>query len=358
MINILIIPNLKNDKIDDRFKELFNLFKNSSKYNKKIYSNTLQNIEYFYENSKELNENQLLKLKEKIEIEKYDIILCNKINENIINLNKPIILCERYDSCTISKQTNLKYLENSNVKALFKEYVFKNKNNYYNYYIENRYHFHLLNKNKNNIKNKKINENIVNKIKCITWNLKQYSNICNYNMRYINKYINLNNNVNKSIDLFLVCHLHENKKILYEHRKKIINIIDKFSKKYKHIKIKTGKLEMNDYNDNLIKSKICIAPYGLGSRIALDQLGILAKTIVIKPPMNFVKSNPYIYKETMDFFEYCDINWSNLENIILNILNNYERYRKIAENRRNKLLKYNEEYYMNKMYHEIKKYLQ
>ena len=314
MLKIKIIPNLKNlnkNYDDDRFKELVGIIKKSEKYNKLI----------SFEN----------------EIEKVEILLCNKYDDTISKLKKEnpklkIVICERYDSCTLSLHTSLEHVRE--VDAIFKEYVLKDRKHYTHEYVNNRYHFYLLEKD-SKIKKKYLYQDDIDKIRCVPWNLKQYSNICN---KYMKTLQDSNPTMDdKTVDIFLVCHPHIKHRILYEHRMNAMEKLKVIAKKY-DLKIVTEELTKREYNTELIKSKICISPYGLGSRIALDQFGLLAKTIVIKPPMGHIDTTPNIYEEEM--FEYCDINFDNMEEIILKILNDYEKYFEIAEKRFNNISDY------------------
>lgn len=327
MITIIIYPNLKGNIIENRFKQLIQLFEKSDKYKELLNIIVINNLNEIKED--------------------YNIIICNRCNEDILKLNKPVIICERHDSCTVSHTTRLEHINNDSVKAIFKEYIFIDKDKYKTYFYQNRYHFHLLSGiTTNRITN--FSDNNIEKIKCVTWNLKQYSNVCSNSMNYFK-----NNNLPKTIDIFMICNNQYTKPTLCDHRKKGIGILKKIAEKH-NLKIVTDNVSKKEYNRKILESKICIAPYGLGSRVALDQYGILAKAIVIKPRVDYLTSSPDIYNGKM--FEFCERDWSDLEQIIAFLLKNYNNYDTILEKRRSILLEYDEEYYMDKFYENILPY--
>lgn len=332
MLKIIIVLE-ENYKVN-KFKELVEFFEKSEKYVGKIKFKVVENTK---RNIRGIKDNEC------------DVILCIKCSDEIVKKKKPVIICERYDSCTLSTHTELKFVKNKNVKAVFKEYIFKEKENYMNKYLGNRYHFYLINgkKEEDMVMNAEITKECIDKIKCVTWNLKQYSNIGSYNMNFLKKHPNME----KKIDVFFICHPHGEKNELYTHRKNGVEKLKEISDRNPNLKITTKNVEPREYNKRLLESKVCIAPYGLGSRIALDQMGILANTIVIKPRMDFVVASPDIYRE--DMYEYCDINFSNLEEIIYKVLDNYDKYKEIARERKEKLVKYDSEYYIDKFYENV-----
>lgn len=205
IVNIKIIPNLNLEKIDNRFLEMIDIINKSLKYKK------------------------LIRIVD--DISKANVILCNRYTQNIENfkIKHPtlkIIICERYDSCTVSTHTKNKHIQK--VDAVFKEYIFKNIEHYEKKYIKNRYHFYLMD-NTTLVENTLYSKKVMNKIKCVSWNLKQYSTICNKYMDRL-KQINILK-VDKTIDVFLVFHEHKKVDMLYKHRQLALSILKKNRKK-------------------------------------------------------------------------------------------------------------------------------
>jgi len=340
MIKVLLFPNLNVNNNDNRFHEIVKIV--SNKLSDKITFIAVDDtnkIPFFTDN--------------------INIIMCNHVTPEVLSLNKPIIVCSRNDSTSTSSVR--KYLFNDRVVAYFKDYVFRDYTLFKPYYLYNRYHFNTINDIYNIApseiiqkynKHTQLTDEHLKKIKCVTWNLFQYSNI-------VHPYMTLLSSTDitydrKNIDLFMVCHDHKEHPILYKHRSCGKIIIEQISTKHT-LTYCTTSLDTNLYLQTIQTAKICIAPYGLGERIALDQYGILAGCIVIKPPMDHIVSDPNIYSPEHDMFEYCKADFSDVEEIILNILNNYDDiYAKKAMERRKKLLTYDENYYATQFYANIK----
>lgn len=326
-ITILIYPNyhdnnLKKNKFEG-ISKLINKF--SSKYKCIFYQNNLP-------------------LKETLSNNNVQLILCNYYSDIFDKISQPIIICDRMDSACINGKNYKALCMKDNVIALIKEYGFIDKKlNYYNW-ISNRYHYTLIDKTnskKSTEKNLKIN---LSKLKICSWNLFQYSFVCNNSMSYMSNITTRD----KDIDIFYVCHSHKESDTLYMHRFKIFETIKEIIKKNKFTNTIGMDINMRkrDYMDTIKRSKICICPYGLGGRIALDQFALLAGSIVIKPDMKYITCDPMIYtNEYMEFFNDC----SELEHIIKKIIENYDTYyKKLSEIRREKVLKFDEKYYANK----------
>ena len=105
--------------------------------------------------------------------------------------------------------------------------------------------------------------------------------------------------------------------------------------------------------DTIKRSKICVCPYGLGGRIALDQFALLAEAIVVKPDMSYMTTDPMIYTDKyMEFFT-----MDNLKSVLANILGNYEKYNKLAKKRKKMVLKFDEKYYADRFVETIQEVL-
>lgn len=276
-----------------------------------------------------------------------DLIICNYYDNFLKKVygKIPIIICDRMDSVCINGKNYASLINESNVIGLFKEYTFNDVKMNNIEYTRNRYHIHLLEETeKITYKKLQLTDLQLSKIQPVSWNLYQYSFICNKRMYDVS-----NMSCDKSIDIFYICHSHEKITTLYKHREKIFNYLTEFCKNNKlTCKLAFGEnIKSSEYIDHLIKSKICIAPYGLGGRIALDQLALLSKTILIKPFMGYINTNPNIY--TSDYMTFFDAtsNLCDLGNIITNKLQNYESHKKILDNIKNNVLAFDKSYYTN-----------
>jgi hypothetical protein len=100
-------------------------------------------------------------------------------------------------------------------------------------------------------------------------------------------------------------------------------------------------LDVNTYHSYLSKSKIVISPYGMGERVDDDLRAPLYDTIVIKPECsnvydynNLFNSKPFNKYHKINFTQhvvFCKPDFSDLEEVIDKILNNYEYYLNITK---------------------------
>ena len=83
---------------------------------------------------------------------------------------------------------------------------------------------------------------------------------------------------------------------------------------------------------NFVKCKICVACWGFGEWTHMDGYAMYAKTILIKPNTDFVKMDPDLYNSKR--YIPCKPDFSDLEEIINNILNNYDKYTEMLNDNR------------------------
>lgn len=332
MINILIYPNYNSDLKNNKFKELIDEYK-GKKY------------KFIYITKKDTN------LK--------GLICCNYYDDFLKKFYKdsPIIIFDRMDCTSVNGKNRVALLENNNILGLYKEYTFKDPKMYFQKFKYNRYHLHVIDGDYDKIESLESRSDL---IKPMTWNLYQYSFVKNKTMDKLRE-MKINHK-DKNIDIFYICHSHEKIPSLYKHRKtlaeSLIKICNRNNLKYEiHF---DENIKKSDYLDYLVKSKICIAPYGLGERIALEQMALFSETAVVKPDMSFVSTIPNIYtEEYMNFFNpnLQDGGISQekeIESIILKLLTfNLE---KITSIRKEKIMNYNINYYLNYFIKEIESY--
>ena len=99
----------------------------------------------------------------------------------------------------------------------------------------------------------------------------------------------------------------------------------------------TKELNQNEFNEKLLNSKICVACWGWGEWIHLDASAMYAGTILIKPDTSHVKMYPDIYKNNITYIP-CKPDYSNLEEVIRNTLNNYNKLIDMRKKNRELLL--------------------
>jgi hypothetical protein len=112
------------------------------------------------------------------------------------------------------------------------------------------------------------------------------------------------------------------------HRTKAWDILNRVGDKYS---VLADKLPKPEYLDKLRKSKIAISPYGMGEVCFRDfelmQYGVL----MVKPDMSNINTAPGIYINNETYIP-CKPDWSDLQEIVEDILGNYQNYSYIIEN--------------------------
>jgi hypothetical protein len=301
------------------------------------------------------------------------IIFLVNSRDNLINLKekynflfkttKPIILLERLDS-SITWCRNLDKIKN--LKAIIKNRVIRPSVLQNSQLYNGRYHSYLIyecikNKKYNLIKNKRkdlskkfykglnrlpvIPDNYLEKIHPILWDFHS-SPVSSKMTPYRNKDIDFNS---KNIDIFCIHSPH--KEMIGWARQEIFNVLNKIKKKFrKKYKIKlnivTGKLKPNEYIDKFRKSKICIACWGHGEWVHMDGYAMYSGVILIKPDTSHVQMRPDIYKPNETYIP-CNPDFSNLEKIIKNTIDNYDKYKNMLIKNRDLVMSYNQEKCMN-----------
>jgi hypothetical protein len=114
-------------------------------------------------------------------------------------------------------------------------------------------------------------------------------------------------------------------------RKKLFEEVNKLNVKVITTE-KTGKIDKQKYMQTLYDSKICISPFGYGEVNIREIECLVTGTAVIKPNIDIVKSTPYIYG---DGFTYnCNSDYSNIKDVVENILSDYNHALKNVDKQR------------------------
>lgn len=306
----------------------------------------------------------LLEYSEKFNmLKKYDIELVNNYNnsdliiflvssqKNLVNLdedkkyifdtNKPVIILERQDS-SITWVRDLEKIKN--LKAIFKNRKLKPKelqNSDKLYY--GKYQYYLIHKNFNlnklisdnavdigishYSKNTKLNEiKELGKIMCILWDFHS-SPLCQ--KLSMNHFRSNEINFRKTIDVFCVNQVKTNNFVNIP-RIKAKKIVESLNN-YKTI---TNNLKPNEYEKVFAQSKIAVACWGFGEWVHMDAYALYAGAILIKPDCSHVRMYPDIYQSNKTYIP-CRHDYSDLKEIIIDVLENYNKYiPKIIKNRK------------------------
>ena len=101
---------------------------------------------------------------------------------------------------------------------------------------------------------------------------------------------------------------------------------------------KKDKLPPEEYAEYLYDSKVCLSPFGMGEVCFRDFECINVGTIMIKPSMDIVMTNPNIYIDKETYFA-VNYDWSNLNEVIDEVLSDFDRLNsEITDNARRKFV--------------------
>jgi hypothetical protein len=98
------------------------------------------------------------------------------------------------------------------------------------------------------------------------------------------------------------------------------------------------KLSSDEYFQYLYDSKVCISPFGMGEVCFRDFECINVGTIIIKPDMNMVLTEPNLYIDKETYFA-VNYDWSNLNEVIDEVLSDFDRLNRVViDNARRKFI--------------------
>ena len=319
-------------------KRFVELMRTSQKYN--IYEN--KNIQI----TEDINEADLL------------IFLINS-TKNFKNLNDndkkmlkeskiPVIILERFDS-SVSWFREFDMVPN--LVAVIKNRLIEPIENMNSEYFYGRYHYRLMydsyySETKiNEFKEKdlsnsvykglkilpKINENDLKKFHHVLWdfNSSPLSRTCRYFRNY-----EVDFNKVREYDVF--CVNRDKSGIQGWGRNKAKNIINNM----KDLNVITKGLSQDEFNEKLINSKIGVACWGWGEWIHMDASAMYGGTILIKPDTGYVRMYPDIYINNITYIP-CKADYSDLEEKIRYVLENYDSFLEMRKKNREFLLSIN-----------------
>ena len=120
-----------------------------------------------------------------------------------------------------------------------------------------------------------------------------------------------------------------------KHRKGLWDELEPLKEKYKMI---TQKMPFQEYIENLRNSKISLSPFGMGEICFRDFESILSGTIILKPNQSMVNSEPNVFVEGETYIG-CEHDWSNLEEKIEYIIDNFNLLQEKINTNVRKMLK-------------------
>ncbi len=236
------------------------------------------------------------------------------LNTSILDSSSPLILIERHDSATINHR---ELLSHKNILKVWKLSKLKNSDNQN---LSESYHVSLLNQKFYKPRMELTNKSL-SKIE-ILWNYAP----CNRMIAFKDTKLK----TPKKTDINFVGKTSYHIPEIRTHRKHAIKILNSLN--YKKI-IKTKKIEYQDYLKSLVKSKIVVSPWGYGEICYRDVEAIYTGCILVKPDISFVDTWPPIY-----YFP-CKHDWSNLIDVIQQILDSWNTLEEFRYKNRENLLR-------------------
>ena len=268
----------------------------------------------------------------------------NVLRSSYFTFGKPIIIIERLDTATTWARELDKY---PNIIALFKNRTMRNINMFNSETFGGRYHCAVIGRGidkehclpiSNDKHPKKVDlalryypkfskllamsPTCCEKIHPVLWD--NYSSPLSEKMDFYMKTCLPTSNKARPIDVFCVHTIKDG--ILGAHRKRAIQIV-----KDKNLVTRTEKCDEKTYQKDFIKSKICVACWGYGEWTHMDGYAMYSKVILIKPNTDFVKMKPDIYQSGKHYIG-CAPDFSDLSQIIDDVLKNYNSYIPMLEN--------------------------
>lgn len=258
------------------------------------------------------------------------ILICGTRESAWAEIQTPHIILDEGESASLSK--NLRSaLNNPHLKAIFKNTTLTPKSLYN---VSQDYHFHLLTRCRQPAS--PLSDDKLAKIQTVLWDLprsaanKDFSTLIDNDIDF---------NASRLIDasfagtiLFIGKESTHGKNL---HRKDLIQKLETI-KNYKIISY-VGRLPKDDYVDLLKHSKIVISPWGAGEWCWRDYEAIYSGAVLIKPDTDFVHAAPNLY-QTNTFYVACKADFSDLQDKIAHVVNNYEKFTDMRKRARDLLI--------------------
>lgn len=255
----------------------------------------------------------------KIVKEGHDILIAH--NNVLKEIKEPTIIIERADSSIIHHVVVRNNIHNT--LRVFKTTSIRpiELNN-----CQCRYHYEILNQYLKLPLEKTlpvIDE--LHKIKCAVPIpiMKMFEELKNLSINYEQRPINLN----------YYATARNNCPFIGWHRNKFFGISQKLSK---HVSDKI--ISRQDWIKKLLKSKITVSPWGWGEMCYRDFDAMYCGSLLIKPNSHHVECLPDVYCD--DCYVPCKADGSDLEEIIHEVLDNWEKYTPMRKYAREKLVSF------------------
>ena len=253
----------------------------------------------------------------------------------------PKVIVERADSSVLFQDVTRKSISEDNTLAVIKTTIVREKKLNNSQICNKRYHCFLINKYANIVENKnnliEIENKFLDKIYCMIPTSVQ------------DRFYWYKNNIpieEKDIDVSFVGVVRylgdQGANVMDWHRLKCVEEI----KKIKSIKsfcvvsnsVQSHPLPNEAYKQIIQKSKIVISPWGMGEWNYRDFHAMYQKCVLIKPDSSHVKCYPVDIFKSNERYIPCKLDFSDLQEKVLNVLENYHFYDSIIEKNRSDLV--------------------
>lgn len=225
-----------------------------------------------------------------------------------------VVICQRYDSACIGSDVHANLPE---VIAIFKDYLFRDAENTMREYKvrEKRHHYALVDKSKQDVTTARPSG--LDKFKVVPWGFVQYSHS-------LSKPDMLQASVEpppkKDIDIFAVFHM-ERSGALGAHRRQVVDTVKKLGPEL--VVVTDPIANKKEYVETLRRSKVVVAPFGFGERIAADNFAIWANCVLVKPDCRYVDTVPDLYRD--EYCEFFKVDGSDLGSVVSRAVRDYDR---------------------------------
>ena len=257
-----------------------------------------------------------------------DVILCTYVTDAILAQQKPIIILEKFAAASINEKTRV-IIEHPLVKAVFKNRILKKKKWDNKPLAAGRYFNNLINAYAKLMQETpviQLSKAAQKKVQCVIWDF--FGSPFKRKIKRLRD-IEIDYQQERPIDIFFACDLTEKTSksgshLLFNwHRSKAIEAMCAI-KEINCVAL-TTKIDYWPYINNTLKSKIVVSPWGFGEYCWRDFEAIHCGAVLIKPDTSFIQAIPNIYQNNKTYVP-CKPDFSDLEEKVRHILNNYDAY--------------------------------
>lgn len=249
----------------------------------------------------------------KIEKQNPDLVIVytRSVTPYLLKTQMPLVLLEHTDGTALELSRHLINLEN--VLSVVKGSVFVDYNSYNSATCEGMFHGNFVNF--FNLKKQKPYKVMSKK------NLKKillgYSFGCfPQNKRFLSYDIKKNKNINIS---FMGNIKYSRSRLISQHREMAALAVSKIKDS-----LFEQNLPLSKYDEILLRSKICLSPYGYGVCYRSFE-SIFCGCLTIQPYSDFMRTWPNIFEKNKIYFE-CKSDFSDLNNVYEFLIDNYENF--------------------------------